>query len=61
VLAVIPYLETAQDRAKKLWKRLILVGSTVGAVVLGLAALHFLFRPLDVLWVQIVRKLYISF
>jgi hypothetical protein len=61
VLAVIPHLETVQDRARKAWRRMALVGSTVGIVVVGLAALHFFFRPLDVLWVQIVRKLYISF
>ena len=61
VLAVIPYMETARDRAKKLWKKLVILGAAVAAVVIGLAALHFLYRPLDVLWVQVVRKLYINF
>ena len=61
VLAVIPYMETARDRVKKLWKKLVILGAAVAAVVIGLAALHFLYRPLDVLWVQVVRKLYINF
>lgn len=61
VLAVIPYMETIHDRAKKLWKKIIFVGATAGLVVIGLAALHYFYKPLDVLWVQIMRNLYISF
>jgi len=61
VLAVIPYLETAQDRAKTLWRRLAFVGAAVGLIVGGLAILHYLYRPLDIVWIQIMRELYIGF
>jgi len=61
VLAVIPYLETSQDRAKKLRKRLVVIGSTVGFIVIGLAALHYLYQPLDILWVKVMRNLWIGF
>jgi uncharacterized protein involved in exopolysaccharide biosynthesis len=61
VLAVIPRLETARDRAKTFWKRVALVGSTVGIAVAGLAALHYFYRPLDVLWIQIVRTIHMNF
>jgi polysaccharide chain length determinant protein (PEP-CTERM system associated) len=61
VLAVIPYLETPEDRAKKLKKRWILVGTSVGVMVLGLAVIHFWFGPLDILWIRILRHLHIGF
>ncbi|MBW2108859.1 MAG: lipopolysaccharide biosynthesis protein [Deltaproteobacteria bacterium] len=61
VLAVIPYLETAQDRSRRLWKRIGAVGATVAVTGLGLAAIHYFYRPLDVLWVQIMRNLYMGF
>jgi uncharacterized protein involved in exopolysaccharide biosynthesis len=61
ILAVIPYLETPQDRAKRLRRRLAFAGTTVGLIVTGLAALHYLYRPLDIVWIQIVRHLHIGF
>jgi hypothetical protein len=61
VLAVIPYWETAQDRARKLWRRWAFAGSAVGIIVAGLAALHYWYRPLDVVWIQILRHFYINF
>ncbi len=61
VLAVIPYLETPEDRAKKLKKRWILVGTSVGVMVLGLAVIHFWFGPLDILWIRILRHFHIGF
>ncbi len=61
VLAVIPFLETPEDRAGKIRKRWAIVATSVGFVAFGLAAVHFLYRPLDILWIKILRELSIGF
>jgi hypothetical protein len=61
VLAVIPFLETRWDLARRRRRRWTLVGSSIGFIVLGIAALHYLYGPLDILWIKIVRYLYIRF
>ncbi len=64
VLAVIPYLETTRDRARKRLKRWIFVVSTAAVIIMGLAALNFLYKPLDILWSQIwsqiMRRLHLN-
>ena len=61
VLAVIPYLETANDRSRNRFRRLVLAGGSLGMISISLMAVHFLYRPLDILWIKILRRLYISF
>jgi uncharacterized protein involved in exopolysaccharide biosynthesis len=61
VLAVIPYLETPWDITRRRRRRWALVGSTIGFIVFGIAALHYFFGPLDILWIKVVRHLYIRF
>lgn len=61
VLAVIPFLETPEDRAGRIRKRWAVVATSAGFVVFGLAAVHFLYRPLDILWIKILRKLSFGF
>jgi succinoglycan biosynthesis transport protein ExoP len=61
VLAVIPFLETPEDRAGRVRKRLAVVVVGVALVAVGLAAVHFLYRPLDILWIRILRELSIGF
>jgi len=61
VLAAIPYWETSQDRAGKRRKRWAFVAGMVGIMVAGVAALHYFYRPLDILWIQIMRKFSIGF
>lgn len=56
VLAAIPYWETSQDRTRKRRKRWVFIAGMVGIIVVGVAALHYLYRPLDILWIQIMRK-----
>jgi uncharacterized protein involved in exopolysaccharide biosynthesis len=57
VLVVTPHWDSCLDRTKRRLKRWALAGCTLGVVVGGFMAVHYLFRPLDVLWVQITRKL----
>jgi hypothetical protein len=63
VLAVIPYLENSQDRIRirRLRGRLAILGSSVGLVGICFAALHYLYMPLDILWVQFLERLSTSF
>ena len=61
VLAVIPYWETSQDRARKRRKRWAFVAGMVVIMLAGVAALHYFYRPLDILWIQIMRKFSIGF
>jgi len=61
VLATIPFLATSHDRVRSRRRRWAVAGSTAASLVIGLAALHFLYRPLDVLWIQLMRMLFITF
>ena len=61
VLAAIPYWETSQDRARKRQKRWAFGATMVGIIVAGVAALHYFYRPLDILWLQILRRLGLNF
>ena len=55
-LAGIPYIETAVDIEKNKKKMIIVVISSIAFIIFGLAAVHFLFMPLDVLWFAAMRK-----
>ena len=61
VLAEIPYWETSQDRTRKRRKRWTFGAGMVGIMVAGVAALHYFYKPLDLLWIQIMRKFSIGF
>ena len=54
-LAVIPRIETAGSRRKRLQNRLLLVSAVVIALLLALITVHVFFRPLDVLFFQVLR------
>jgi uncharacterized protein involved in exopolysaccharide biosynthesis len=60
VLAAIPFWETRRDRMKKMWKRVAVAVSAVGLVAGALVAIHYFYRPLDVLWIQVMRRLSIG-
>jgi hypothetical protein len=60
VLAIIPYLVTLEDSARMRRRKWIFAGGAVGLIVTGIAALHFLFGPLNILWIRIMRRLYIG-
>ena len=55
-LVVIPYIEVADEKAQRTKNRKYLVGGFIASGVLFLILVHFLFKPLDVLWFIILRK-----
>lgn len=57
VLAVIPYITTDEELAQRRSRRILLLGASVGGVVALLGIVHFMIRPLDVIMVQIIRKI----
>jgi len=55
-LAVIPYLESEEERRRRKAHKWKLAAGSVGALVLAALLVHFLFTPLDVLWFRTLRK-----
>jgi len=55
-LASIPIMLTASDHARR--RRLLRYtwGGTAAAVILTAAGIHFFVRPLDVLWLILIRR-----
>jgi len=56
VLAVIPCIETPEEKLRNHRTTRIAVVSSVAALILALIAVHFLWAPLDVLWFRGMRK-----
>ena len=56
-LAVIPYIIDDEDIARKKKSRLRFVLLTLAAIVITLVTINFMFKPLDVLWYVLMRKL----
>ena len=56
-LAVVPYVELDEERKTASRSRLYWVAGIVAAVVTALTLLHFLYRPLDVLWHVALRRI----
>jgi uncharacterized protein involved in exopolysaccharide biosynthesis len=61
VLAVIPYLSTSSDMARTRRRKWALAGGSAGIVIIGLIALHYLYGPLDILWIKIIRHFHFGF
>jgi succinoglycan biosynthesis transport protein ExoP len=56
-LALVPYIDTeAEHRAARRHVRLA-IGTAMATVVGAVVAIHFFFRPLDVLWFTLARKI----
>lgn len=59
-LMIIPYIHT-EEEIKTVDRRLyIIIGSVVVAGIIFIALVHFLYKPLDVLWFLLQRKIGIS-
>jgi uncharacterized protein involved in exopolysaccharide biosynthesis len=56
-LAIIPLIETSEDRQRQRRKRILVVVGLIAAVAVVATAIHFLYLPLDVLWFKVLRKL----
>jgi uncharacterized protein involved in exopolysaccharide biosynthesis len=61
VLTAIPYLETIHDRQIKNRIRMQWIAGMSVFFLCSLAGIHFFFRPLDVIWIQIQQKLRFMF
>lgn len=61
ILAVVPYLETTVDRMRCLRRRLAVSLGTSLVAVAGLTSVHFFYRPLNVVWYQILKKASVMF
>jgi len=55
-LAVIPYLENEAEIHRRKRRFTLRVGATAAAIILAIAAVHFFWQPLDVLWYKALRK-----
>ena len=56
-LAMIPVIQTREDRAARRRWRYTALGGALGAVLVGVVLIHLLYRPLDVLWLAALRRL----
>lgn len=54
-LAAIPYLENQIEFQKRAAERKMLIGGLMVALLLGMAAFHFIIMPLDVFWYKLLR------
>jgi len=57
LLALIPRIDTKQDRERRKRHFIYLIGGSFAALVLGALLFHFLVMPLDVLWFTLMRRL----
>ena len=55
-LAVIPYLSNQAETGRDRRRRIVIVLAILGIFILGLALVHFLVSPLDVMWFRGMRK-----
>ncbi len=56
-LAAIPYIRNSADENVSKRSKWVIIGITVGLIAALLLLVHFLYKPLDVLWFVIQRKL----
>jgi hypothetical protein len=59
VLSAIPYMQTLQDRKKKIYKTILFIVFLTAAVIAALLAVHVYVMPLDLVWIKIVQKWHI--
>jgi succinoglycan biosynthesis transport protein ExoP len=57
-LAVLPWIETPGERSSKVKVRRLSLAGAAGSMVLAVIMMHFLYRPLDVLWAVAWRRLF---
>ncbi|MFD2113338.1 GumC family protein [Thiorhodococcus fuscus] len=57
VLALIPRIDTEQDRERRKRHLIYVIGSSFAALVFGALLFHLLVMPLDVLWFTLMRRL----
>ncbi|HKR46485.1 MAG TPA: hypothetical protein VJU59_43630 [Paraburkholderia sp.] len=55
-LAVVPWMDTPQDRKRRVQRHRLAASGAVTSVLLGALMIHLFYRPLDVLWHVAMRK-----
>ncbi len=55
-LAVIPYISTDREARREKRRIATRLTATAAALIIGAAAIHYLWQPLDVLWYKALRK-----
>lgn len=61
VFATIPFVETAEEITTRRRRWIVAVSVLVSATVVGIAAIHFLWMPLEILWIKIQGKFFTHF
>ncbi|WP_320170188.1 lipopolysaccharide biosynthesis protein [Maridesulfovibrio sp.] len=61
VLAIVPYWETEIEAQRKIKRKRVVALSIVGVVIAAVVGVHFLYMPLDIIAIKLVRKLAINF
>jgi hypothetical protein len=56
-LAVIPHLASGAEEKSNVKRNLLFIAMIVIGSIVAMAAVHFLYKPLDVLWFTGARKL----
>ncbi len=56
-LAVIPWIENAGEKAARSRRRRYALAGSLAALAVAVVAIHFFYRPLDVLWAIVMRRL----
>ncbi len=56
-LSVIPYIETPKERRRRIMMYVLIPVVVLSIILLGLLLIHIYYKPLDVLWYVILRKL----
>lgn len=56
-LAVLPWIETIDDRIRRKRQRRYALAGAVGSMVLLVSMIHLLYRPLDIVWLNLMRRL----
>ena len=56
-LAVLPWIDTAEDKQRRTRRNRYTLAGAVGSVALSIVMIHLFFRPLDVLWAIALRRL----
>ncbi len=56
-LVVIPYIDNSEDRRRRRRNMVILWAVLLTLVLVGLVVVHFFYRPLDMLWYQLLSHL----
>jgi hypothetical protein len=57
LLSIIPHIETDEERDRNRRNRLLLIGAITAAAIVALMLIHFFYRPLNVLWFVLLRRL----